>query len=99
MTMIRFFFENLFMTASQKDISDRKLHHLLKTNFITKEFNGIFFFWFFFFWHPVIYKVVATSFAMATNDANTSSEFGEISSGGRMKPDLFTLVDGRNSYV
>lgn len=47
----------------------------------------------------MIYKVVATSFAMATNDANTSSEFGEISSGGRMKPDLFTLVDGRNSYV
>lgn len=97
MTMIRFFFENLFMTASQKDISDQKLHHLLKTNFITKEFNEIFFF--FFCWHPVIYKVVATSFAMATNDANTSSEFGEISSGGRMKPDLFTLVDGRNSYV
>lgn len=96
MTMIRFFFENLFMTASQKDNSDRKLHHLLKTNFITKEFNGMFFF---FCWHPVIYKVVATSFAMATNDANTSSEFGEISSGGRMKPDLFTLVDGRNSYV
>lgn len=98
MTIIRFFFENLFMTASQKDISDQKLHHLLKTNFITKEFNGIFFLGFFF-WHPVIYKVVATSFAMATNDANTSSEFGEISSGGRMKPDLFTLVDGRNSYV
>lgn len=96
--MIRFFFENLFMTASQKDISDRKLHHLLKTNFITKN-SMEFFFLVFFFWHPVIYKVVATSFAMATNDANTSSEFGEISSGGRMKPDLFTLVDGRNSYV
>lgn len=36
---------------------------------------------------------------MATNDANTSSEFGTISSGGRMKPDLFTCVAGRKPYA